>query len=160
MSITRNTDGFSSVQADDPMAWYSSTDPTAWHTCFDDFNHFDSTDEWTVAASDSGTAAVTDEEGGVLLVTCKLNTDDNSVWIKKGMSESVIDDPKKTNIGYEIIFNKKFSHRWQLIASYHYSKSKGNTDSLLTNIGGNCPPKLRLPIVLKFSCHNRHYQRG
>ena len=39
--------------------------------------------------------------------------------------------------GFEIIFSKKYSNRWQMIASYHYLKPTGNVPRITT--GGFSP---------------------
>jgi hypothetical protein len=43
----------------------------------------------------------------------------------------MIEDPKRTITGVELIFTKRFSHRWQMIASYNYGMTKGNTTSTI-----------------------------
>lgn len=46
---------------------------------------------------------------------------------RKGQTEAMLDDLKWTAKGLEIIFNKRFSNRWQLQASYRYTRVTGNT---------------------------------
>ena len=82
----------------------------------------------------------TSDDQGTLDVYDQLNPGQDKYLItnpKKGMSESMIDDIKKTMYGFEVIFNKRLSKRWQMIASYHYTKAKGNTDNVLSYLGTN-----------------------
>lgn len=54
----------------------------------------------------------------------------------KGMSSTMLDDPKRTQKGFEIIFQKRMSNRWQLHASYTYGITRGNSDELvISNLG-------------------------
>jgi outer membrane receptor protein involved in Fe transport len=48
--------------------------------------------------------------------------------IKKG-DPGVTDNPYRKYWGFEVLFNKRFSNRWQLLASYVYSKSYGTMDN-------------------------------
>jgi len=47
--------------------------------------------------------------------------------IKKG--GWILDNPYRNFWGIEVLFNKRFSNRWQLLASYVYSKTKGTMDN-------------------------------
>jgi hypothetical protein len=47
--------------------------------------------------------------------------------IKKG--GWILDDPYRNYWGLEVLFNKRFSNRWQLLASYVYSKTQGTMDN-------------------------------
>jgi len=53
---------------------------------------------------------------------------------KKGNPPWFPDDLKWYARGVEFIFNKRFSHRWQMIASYNYTRSRGNSDGAMGNI--------------------------
>lgn len=53
---------------------------------------------------------------------------------EKGNPEWMTVDPKWYCRGIEVIFNKRFSNRWSLIASYHYTRSKGNTSGAMVSI--------------------------
>lgn len=48
--------------------------------------------------------------------------------IKKG-DPWVMGDPYREYRGVEFLFNKRFSHKWQLLCSYVYSKAKGTMDN-------------------------------
>ena len=53
----------------------------------------------------------------------------------KGQTEAMVDDPKYSASGLEVIFAKRYSNRWQMIASYHYTRVKGNASSTYTILG-------------------------
>lgn len=46
---------------------------------------------------------------------------------EKEQGEAMLDDLYRTQKGIEIIFNKRYSNRWQLSASYAYGTSRGNS---------------------------------
>ena len=48
--------------------------------------------------------------------------------IKKG-DPWIAEDPYRQYSGVEVLFNKRFSHRWQLLASYVWSKCTGTIDT-------------------------------
>ena len=48
--------------------------------------------------------------------------------IKKGQP-NVLGDPYRKYWGVELLFNKRFSNRWQLLASYLYAKAYGTMDN-------------------------------
>ncbi len=63
------------------------------------------------------------------------------VWmitnVKKDVTPYVFDNPRRVQKGFEVIFNKRMSNRWQLLASYSYGTSRGNTEQLWTNLGSD-----------------------
>jgi hypothetical protein len=59
----------------------------------------------------------------------QLNPGNNAYLITnpyKDQSQAVIEQPKHTSTGFQIVLNKRFSHRWQAQISYVYSVAKGN----------------------------------
>jgi hypothetical protein len=49
----------------------------------------------------------------------------------------ILENPYRNYRGLEVLFNKRFSNRWQLLASYVYGKAKGTIDNAFaTDIGG------------------------
>jgi hypothetical protein len=46
----------------------------------------------------------------------------------KGQSPAMIEEPEHHASGFQLVFNKRFSHRWQVMVSYVYSVSKGNIE--------------------------------
>jgi len=45
---------------------------------------------------------------------------------RKGQSPAMIEEPEHHASGFQVVLNKRFSHRWQATISYVYSVSKGN----------------------------------
>lgn len=65
----RFTNGVSTVGKTDVLGDYGLPDPTAWHTYFNDFDTYAAGD-WTVTETQAGaTQALTDADGGALLIT-------------------------------------------------------------------------------------------
>ena len=57
------------------------------------------------------------------------NITDTDPWI--------LENPYRKYTGFEVLFNKRFSNRWQLIASYVYGKAKGTVDNAFArDLGG------------------------
>jgi len=52
--------------------------------------------------------------------------------IKKG-DNGIALDPYRSYWGLELFFNKRFSHNWQLLVSYVYSRAKGTIDNGLSD---------------------------
>lgn len=71
-SPTRFTHGLSTVAKTAPLGMFGMPDPTAWHVFFDDFNRYNAAD-WIITTTEAGagsaTEALTDGDGGLLLVT-------------------------------------------------------------------------------------------
>ncbi len=57
--------------------------------------------------------------------------------LSKGKASTMIEDPFRTQKGFEIIFNKRMSNKWQMMASYGYGRSRGNASSLTPGLGVN-----------------------
>lgn len=66
------TNGVSTVGVGDPLYEMKVPDPTAYHTFFDDFDRFTAAD-WTITTTEAGggdaSEALSDADGGVLLIT-------------------------------------------------------------------------------------------
>lgn len=72
-NVTRFTSGISTTPTpEDPLANYGAADPTQYHVYFNDFDVYDVT-QWVLTTTEAGagsaTEALTDADGGVLLVT-------------------------------------------------------------------------------------------
>lgn len=69
---TRFTSGVTTTDRNSTLGFFGLPDPTGWHTYFDDFDTFNTAD-WTIttveAGSGSATEALTDGDGGLLLIT-------------------------------------------------------------------------------------------
>jgi outer membrane receptor protein involved in Fe transport len=80
----------------------------------------------------------TPDDLGPITLHDRLNPDETYYLLTnpyKGQSTAMLDDPKYRAQGLEVVFAKKYSHRWQMVASYHYTKAKGNTSSTFTSLG-------------------------
>jgi hypothetical protein len=66
--VTRLPSGLSTAGESDPLANFGMPDPTKWHVFFEDFDYYLASD-WTITAVGTGTSALTDLDGGNLLVT-------------------------------------------------------------------------------------------
>lgn len=78
---TRYPSGVTTVAKSNVLGMYGLPDPTAWHTYFNDFLTYVA-GEWTVTEVGTGSRALTDINGGALLITNGA-TDDNSNQLQK-----------------------------------------------------------------------------
>src|SRR5688572_27558300 len=88
-SPVRFSNGVTNVPADDPLGNMGLPDPTKWHTYFNDFDTFVVAD-WTITTTEAGagsaTEALTDADGGVLLITNDAADNDADFFQKVGES--------------------------------------------------------------------------
>lgn len=88
-SPARFAGGVTTVRATDPLGQYGLPDPTKWHVFFDDFDRYNAAD-WTITTTEAGagsaTEALTDADGGVLLVTNDAADNDADFFQKVGES--------------------------------------------------------------------------
>ena len=81
--------GVTTADKVDPLAMYGHPDPTTWHTYFNDFDTFNTAD-WTIttveAGAGSATEALTDADGGILLITNDAADNDSDFFQKVGES--------------------------------------------------------------------------
>lgn len=86
---TRFNNGVTTVRKTDVLGEYGAPDPTKWHTYFNDFDTYVAGD-WTITTAEAGagsaTEALTNEDGGVLLVTNDSADNDNDFFQKIGES--------------------------------------------------------------------------
>lgn len=89
MAPTRFPSGVTNAAPGSPLGMFGLPDPSSWHVYFDDFDTFN-TGDWTITTVESGagdaTEALTDEDGGVLLITNDAADDDSDFFDKKGES--------------------------------------------------------------------------
>jgi hypothetical protein len=80
--VTRFPNGVTNVGEDSPFADLSMPVPTLFHTYFEDFDYYAAGD-WTVTETQAGaTQALTDGDGGLLLIT-NTAADDDLVSLQK-----------------------------------------------------------------------------
>lgn len=82
---TRFTNGVTTVPKTNPLGMHGLPDPTEWHTYFNDFLTYVAGD-WTVTEVGVGTRALTDINGGALLVTNAAADNDRNEFQKVGES--------------------------------------------------------------------------
>lgn len=80
--VTRFPNGVTNVGEDSPFADLAMPAPTRFHTYFEDFDYYVAAN-WTVTETDAGaTQALTDGDGGLLLIT-NTAADDDLVSLQK-----------------------------------------------------------------------------
>jgi hypothetical protein len=84
-SPTRFTSGVATVPKSAPLGMYGLPDPTEWHTYFNDFDTYVAGD-WTVTEVGAGSRALTDIDGGGLLITNAAADNDRNELQKVGES--------------------------------------------------------------------------
>jgi hypothetical protein len=84
-SPSRFTSGVSTARKAAPLGNFGLPDPTAWHTYHNDFDTYVAGD-WTVTEVGTGTRALTDGDGGLLLVTNAAADNDRNEFQKLGES--------------------------------------------------------------------------
>jgi hypothetical protein len=85
----RFTYGVTTADRNDPLGMFGMPDPTKWHVYFNDFDHF-TVGDWTITTTEAGagsaTEALTDVNGGVLLITNDAADNDADFFQKVGES--------------------------------------------------------------------------
>ena len=89
MTVTRFTNGVSTVDETNPLSMFIAPDPTKAHVFFDDFDRY-VVGDWTITTTEAGagdaTEALTDVDGGCLLITNDAADNDNDFFQKVGES--------------------------------------------------------------------------
>lgn len=86
--VTSLVNGLNNVADNSIMKQFGLPDPTKWHVWFDDFDTYTAGD-WVIQTTEAGTGnateAISDEDGGVLLITNDDADDDNDLfqWAKE-----------------------------------------------------------------------------
>jgi hypothetical protein len=79
MAPTRYPSGVTTVDATNPLGQFGLPDPTRFHVWFDDFDNFEA-DQWIITTTEAGagdaTEAISNADGGVLLITNDAADDD------------------------------------------------------------------------------------
>lgn len=82
---TRFTSGVSTTTKLNPLGDFGMPDPTKYHVYFNDFDTYVAGD-WTVTETGTGTRALTDIDGGALLITNAAADNDRNEFQKVGES--------------------------------------------------------------------------
>lgn len=89
ISVTQFANGVGTVADNSPWANFKAPLPTQYHTYFEDFDTYTAGD-WTITTTEAGagsaTQALTDGDGGLLLITNDNADDDRVFFQKKGES--------------------------------------------------------------------------
>lgn len=85
MSTTRFPNGVTNVAKSNPVGQMGQLDPTKFHTYFNDFDQYVAGD-WTITDTGIATHALTDADGGALLITNAAADNDASFFNKVGES--------------------------------------------------------------------------
>ena len=89
MSTTRYPSGVTNIAKTSPLGMMGQLDPTKFHTFFDDFDRYVAGD-WTITTTEAGagsaTEALTNADGGVLLITNDDADNDADFFQKVGES--------------------------------------------------------------------------
>lgn len=80
-SPVRFPNGITTSPKANPLGMYGLPDPTRVHTYFEDFDYFTAAD-WTITKVGTGTTALTDIDGGALLIT-NTAADNDSIQLQK-----------------------------------------------------------------------------
>lgn len=104
MSVSHFPNGLTNSRSGDPFNSLGVPDPTKYHIFFDDFDRFAAA-EWTITTTEAGAGAaseaLTDEDGGVLLIT-NDNADNDADFFQK-IGESFL-----CQAGKELFFKARF----------------------------------------------------
>jgi hypothetical protein len=80
-SPSRFPNGLATAAKNEPLGMFGLPDPTAWHTYFDDLDAYIAA-MWTVTIVGTGTQALTNMDGGALLLTNSA-ADNDSIQLQK-----------------------------------------------------------------------------
>jgi len=80
-SPTRFPNGVTNVAKNNPLGQYGSLDPMKWHEYYNDFDHYVAAN-WTVTVVGTGTAAIANGDGGILVLTNSA-ADNDSIQLQK-----------------------------------------------------------------------------
>lgn len=110
-SPVRYPSGVSTVSASNPLAQFGMPDPTNWHTWFDDFDDFAAA-HWVITTTEAGagsaTEAISNADGGVLLITNDAADDDADFFQYSGTDASGVVETFKFVSGKKLFFKARF----------------------------------------------------
>lgn len=102
---THFQNGITNIAKSDPLGDLKTVSPLLYHTFFEDFDYFNA-GNWTITETGAGgTTALTDENGGVVLLTTDVLDNDNQFVQKVG--ESFLLNPAKKFFFQARIANSK-----------------------------------------------------
>jgi len=98
---TRFPSGVTNVTKSNPLGMFGMPDPTSWHVYFNDFDEYNSTDNFTETATSAGTGtsatSLADVNGGAVRITTAAN-DNDGLFAEKNGESFLIETGKKAFI--------------------------------------------------------------
>ena len=107
MTTTNFIDGVTNVAASTTLGTYIQTDPTSCHTWFDDFDDYVAA-EWTITETGTGTRAVGNLDGGILVITNGASDDDANFLQRSGSTNAATVETWKFVAGKELWLKARF----------------------------------------------------
>lgn len=107
MTTTNFIDGVTNVAASTTLGTYIQTDPTSCHTWFDDFDDYVAA-EWTITETGTGTRAVGNLDGGILVITNGASDDDANFLQWSGSTNAATVETWKFVAGKELWLKARF----------------------------------------------------
>lgn len=106
MATTNFPDGVTNASPTAAMRTLTAPDPSLMHTFFNDFNNYTAA-QWVVTATGAGTAAVGNEDGGVLVVTNATGGTD-AQFLQASNGASAVAETFKFELGKNLWFKTRF----------------------------------------------------
>jgi len=109
-NVTRLPNGISTAGTGETLANWGLPDPTTYHTFFDDFDNFEA-DQWVITTTEAGagdaTEAISNADGGVLLVTNDAADNDADFFQYSGDDASGVVETWKFVAGKKLWFKAR-----------------------------------------------------
>lgn len=103
--------GVTTVEKTDPLSMFGLPDPTKWHVWFDDFDDFEAA-QWIITTTEAGagsaTEAISNADGGVLLITNDAADNDADFFQWSGTDASTATETFKFVSGKKLFFKMRF----------------------------------------------------
>lgn len=107
MTTTNFIDGVTNVAETAALGSYTMPDPTSAHTWFDDFDDYVAA-EWTITETGTGTRAIGNLDGGVLVITNAAADDDANFLQWSGATASATVETWRFQSGKPLWFKARF----------------------------------------------------
>ena len=127
-SPVRYPSGVTNVTSGNPLGQYGLPDPTKWHTFFDDFDYYLASD-WTITAIGTGTTALTNIDGGGLLIT-------NSALDNDGRQHRKLGESFQLTVGKRFIYKARFKLSDVILSDFLIGLASADT-TLLGAVAGD-----------------------
>lgn len=108
---TRYPSGVTTAAKEEPLGMFGMPDPTKWHIWFDDFDDYAAA-QWVITTTEAGagsaTEAISNADGGVLLITNDAADDDADFFQWSGTDASGVVETFKFVAGKRLFFKARF----------------------------------------------------